>query len=392
MFTNILKSKTPLLFFFIALSIVLNGCLKEEKDDNNEDGAETQYLNGTTDAPLTLENIYEDPQKIDYYVDGSWTIDAAVTVEPGVRIVMMAGMRISVNANGSFNANGDLANKIYIVGEQDVSGYWEYLRFYNSNNPNNRLNHTVIQNGGGNSTRDAVVYVEGNSRLSVENTTVQSSAGYGLYVNHKDGVLPDFGNNIFTGCEKHPIGLASLSQTSYMDNNTQFTTDNTYNSIYVKGATSSTPYTVVNVSGPYLLNGNTTIDSDVEIEAGTDILFGPATRITVNSGGSLKAIGNSSERITIKGDQEVEGYWEYIRFYNSNNTNNNFQYVDVSHGGGNSTRDANIYLEGSSRFQMGNSSVNYSKGNGIEIASNATFVDDGNNSYTGNLLDDVLQN
>ncbi|MEX2590619.1 MAG: hypothetical protein WD334_10490 [Chitinophagales bacterium] len=389
MFKQVNKLNFILVICFSFL-LIFGACLKDDGEGNQDEGAETQYLSGTTDAPMTLENIYEDPQRIDYFVDGNWSIDAAVTVEPGVRIVMKSGMRIIIKAEGSLDASGTASKKIYFIGEQDVEGYWDYIRFDNSNNLNNRLIHTVISNGGGYQHTEAAVFLDGSSRLIMQNSEVTKSARFGLFVDDTDARLDDFENNTFTECGQHPIHLDALHQTDYMDANTDFSTGNTYNTISVDGATSSQPFTVRKVSGAYKLNGYSNIESDVVIEAGTEILMGAGARITVKSGASLKAIGSANNRINISGDQQSKGYWDYILFDNSNNTNNEFQYVDVSYGGGYQHREGAIYLDGSSLFKMGNSSVNYSARNGIHVESNADFDDsDGNNGFTGNDGDDI---
>lgn len=366
-------------------------CIFDEDNNNNNGngtgGDDTQTLSGTTDNPLTLENIYEDESKIDYIVDGTWWISAAVTVEPGVRIVIKSGGRIQIQSDGSLDATGTAAKPIHIVGEQNVEGFWDYMRYNGSNNPNNKLIYTYIHNGGGNSTYNAAVYLSGNSRLIMQNSSISKSDRYGLFVSSTDGRLIEFENNTFETCGLHPIKLRYLRQTDYIDFESQYN-NNTYNTIHVDGNTASVPFTVKKASVPYLVDGTNRIQAAAIIEPGVHIQFGAGARLQIDDTGSLTAVGTAGDRITIEGNQQVEGYWDYIRFNNSNNTDNNFQFCDVSHGGGNGTYNANIYLSSQSYFRMGNSSVNFSARDGIDGSSNATFVDDGNNTYQGNELDD----
>lgn len=106
---------------------------------------ELQNLAGNTGTPLTISDVYSDNTVYDYYIDGTWEINAAATIEPGVRIMMKSGAQVEVNENGSLTAIGTGANKIAFIGEQNVPGFWEYIRFDDSNNPSNELSHVVIK-------------------------------------------------------------------------------------------------------------------------------------------------------------------------------------------------------------------------------------------------------
>jgi len=74
-------------------------------------------------------------------------IDADVTIMPGANFIGQPNGGFEVNANGSLNAVGTVADKITFSGEQNVTGYWKGLRFL-SNNPSNVLTNTIISNGG----------------------------------------------------------------------------------------------------------------------------------------------------------------------------------------------------------------------------------------------------
>ncbi|MEX1191240.1 MAG: hypothetical protein WEA99_04650 [Brumimicrobium sp.] len=369
-------------------------CVYDGSGGNGEGNSEDPDYNltGTTNSSLNVNDIFENSSTVDYYVDGTWTIDAAVTIDPGVRILMKSGSRIRITDNGSLDANGTSSDKIYFIGDQDVEGFWDYIMFDGSNNPNNRLNHVVVKNGGGNSSRQANVYMRYGSRLILQNSTISKSEGNGLEVSSFDDKLIDFENNNFADNKFNPIKLNNWKQASEIDFATEFTDNNDNNSIYVGSGDVDQPITVNKVNGPFYATGSTSIDSDMEITEGVQILMGPGSTFHIKSTGSLKITGTASDRVVIEGDEQVEGRWDHILYDDSNSPNNSITYADISYGGGNSSRPANIYVRYSSQLSMGNSSCNYSAGDGVYGSSTITFNDLGGNTYTGNVGDDINLN
>jgi hypothetical protein len=383
------SSKLFLAFLFASLLIV-SACNPDDDDigDLPPTGDPTE-LSGNQNTPLLLENIYSDPTAVDYIVTGHFNINAAVEVEPGVNIMVVAGRRITVGSGGSFNAEGTAQMPIRIFGEQAVKGYWDYLRFDGSNNPSNRLIHVHFADGGGDSFRESMVYLNGNSQVTIQNSTFDNSARNGLQLNDTDCRIPDFSNNRFDNCDLYPISLRSLYQAGSLDGNTEFVGNNINNAITIAGSSISLPFSLAKLQGPLLLNGTTNVNADMSIVPGAIIHMGPGARINIGSTGSLNAIGTAGERITIRGAVQTEGYFDYVRFDNSNNPLNEFRFVDVSYGGGDSFRDAAVFVGGNALFTMGNSSVNYSARYGICGSSGFNFVNDGNNVFLGNQLGDI---
>lgn len=345
-------------------------------------------LAGTTGAPQVVSNILTSTTAFDYYVDGTWTIDAAVEIEPGVRIMMKANSKIRVTSNGSLNASGTSAVPIGFIAEQDVQGFWYNLEFDGSNNPNNQLKFVTVHGAGGQSTRPGSIYVRSNSRLVMQNSTVTQSERNGLEVNHNDGRLIDFENKTFTNCNLNAIKLASWTQAAEIDLGTDFSTNNTYNRVLVGNGVITTPIVVNRISGPFNAENVTNIDSDMTITAGTTILMGPGAGMRVTTTGSLAISGTASERVTITGGEQVEGYWGFIQYDGSVNNNNVIEYTDISYGGGSSTRPGNLYLRQNGQVSMGNSSSNYSQRWGVNGVNGTIFNDLGGNTYTGNLEGD----
>jgi len=107
------------------------------------------------------------------------------------------------------------------------------------------------------------------------------------------------------------------------------------------------------------------------------------------TGGSFNCVGTAADRIRFTGDSATPGSWEGIRYISSISTLNRFDYCDFSYGGSSSTYTGIITLWTTSYLRLGNSSVTNSAGHGLFNPNNAsTFVDDGNNSFSGNAMGD----
>lgn len=401
---------------FLVSSLLVVSCRKEgctdqnasnyDPDAENDDGSciydsngggnsnNTENLAGNTSSPETIIDVISDNTSYDYYVDGTWEINAEVTIEPGVRILMRSGAEIEVEENGSLIAIGTSSNKIAFIGEQSVPGYWDVIRFDGSNNPNNELTHVEVKYAGGDDyyLRNAGVYVRGGARLKMNNTSIEDCDRYGLKVNDSEGYLAEFSDNFITGSGWNPIFLHNLGQLENFSGNNMIVTDNTYNTIRVDGGNVNDPVDVPQVNGPIHMEGTTDINAAVSIAAGNYIQMGSAAQIEVNSNGSLSMVGTSSEQITVTGAQEVKGYWNCIRFDDSNNPSNEMQYVNISYGGGDDyyLLDASVYIKASGYLTMGNSSVTYSERDGVKVEDpNGTFIDEGTNTFSNNDGQDV---
>lgn len=377
-------------------------CIYDEDGNGNggsgSGGVDTEdpdyNLAGTTSTPTVIENVYDSDNLFDYYIDGTWTISGPVEIEPGVRILMKSGARVEVSENGSLSAVGTSADKIAFIGEESLEGYWDHIRFNQSNKTANELTHVEIKYGGGNSNsfRDASVFMNGNARLKMNNTLIEGSQRYGFKVRSSDGNLDEFSNNTISQGSSHPIYLNNLGQLENFAGNNDVSTGNAFNKILIAGNSVEFPKDIPFVNATVLLTGTSSVEAAVTIAAGNYFEMGSGARIDVKSGGSLAMIGTASEHITFTGEEQVAGYWDYIRFSDSQSPNNEMQYVDISYGGGNdnSYSNASVPINGSSYLKMGNSSVSYSERHGVKVrSSNGTFDDDGNNTFSNNGLDDI---
>lgn len=136
-------------------------------------------------------------KSLPYLLDGSLSIIADVTVEPGTSIFMGSGSNIKVNS-GSLNCVGTETEKIRFVSDNWTSGSWGYISFIASNTSNNRFEHCVISDGGSSNTYKGLVTLIDNSSCRIGNSEISGSAGYGVQNQGDRSDYIDDGNNTFS--------------------------------------------------------------------------------------------------------------------------------------------------------------------------------------------------
>ncbi|MDQ3190735.1 MAG: hypothetical protein M3Q58_04000 [Bacteroidota bacterium] len=336
-------------------------------------------INENITTPTTIDKAVR--------ICGNISVSAALTILPGVKVIMCAGSSLNIVETGSLSAIGTAAEPIIFKGAVATPGSWDYIKF-ESNNSLNQLKYVTIQDGGGNSSWNAAVYCYLNGRLKMSNTTISNSQRYGMLIYSETCTLDEFSNININNCSIGALNITA-KQMNAMEGNCTFT-GNGKNHIEVNGGTIEQSQNWKMTQPSYYISNSVYIKSSVTVEPGAKILMGPGKSIHVESSGSLKAIGTSTDPIVFTGEQNTKGYWGYILYNGSNNNNNEFQHVTTSYGGGDSSWNASIYLYLGARFKMGNSTVSNSQRWAIVNYDNqSTFIDDGNNSFSGNDLGNI---
>lgn len=339
-------------------------------------------LSGTETSAKTIVDQSSDPNVADYYIDGSWNLDASVIIEPGVRIEMRSNARIIVKSNGSLNATGLANNKIEFFGAQDVSGYWYNMEF-ESNNPNNKLIHCNISNGSKYySTRPGMIVVDGNSQVTIQNSNISKGSEFGLLTYGVDSKLPNFSSNNFSEFTKAPISLKSLSHTNFLDNSTNIASNNTVSRIYIYGGNVEENTSVPKMNVPYSIREAINFeDSHTIIEAGVELRMGADSRLFVENNGSLEFAGTAVDNCNVVGEVSSKGYW-YNLTVESNNPANKFSHTNFSDGRNYySSQPGLIRISSNALVNMDNCTLSNSPTAAVDGATTATFNDNGGNSW-----------
>lgn len=392
---NPLSIQSFVLIFITA--ILASGCAKQEgctdplatnfDPDAEEDDQSCVYDNppgvAGTDTitnhftqATTLSNIVADPEIADYYFCGNIEVQNEVVVEPGVRIVLCEGSRVNVNT-GSLTAEGTASEPIIFQGEAATPGYWDLIHF-DSNDPKNSFKNVAISDGGGESTyQHAMVFINNNNngQASFEEVTFSNSQSYGLYVEGATSTLAGFSSNTFSDNGSYGLRVKA-NHVAALDVNTNYNDGNAEDYILVDGGSVERASTWVATKTDYLVNDYTEINNDLTVSPGTNIKVGSGVRFDIIDGGSLNAVGTSSEPITFKGEVASTGHWDLLQF-DSNNPLNELRHVEISDGGGSSTyQHASIWVNDNNNGSLTiyNTTVSNSYGWGL-YAEGGTLLD-----------------
>ncbi len=137
-------------------------------------------------------------------------------------------------------------------------------------------------------------------------------------------------------------------------------------------------------SGNISVCDNITVSSALTIEEGTVISMCASTRIYVSASGSITAIGTANEPIIIAGETATQGFWGGIQI-DSNNPNNQFDYVTVRDGGSYWAYGyTNIQVENQAKFSITNSTISNSEQSGLYANESASITNFANNTFSNN--------
>ncbi|MEE9333917.1 MAG: hypothetical protein V3U65_07475 [Granulosicoccaceae bacterium] len=136
-------------------------------------------------------------------------------IGPGVTMIMDAGSAIRINNGGALSANGTATQPIVFTAQEPTPGYWEGIYFFFSPTVNNKLDHVVVEYGGGgtgnNSTTGNIALACNSSnpaRVQLSNVSSNFSLGWGLFIDD-NGCDVTIGVNVnYAGNAEGELNLA----------------------------------------------------------------------------------------------------------------------------------------------------------------------------------------
>ncbi len=349
-----------------------------------------------------LINILEDQTKIDYLVTKDILVKGNLTIAPSVTIAFESDKGLFVDATGSIIAVGALDGQIVFTGKTKTPGYWKGL-VINSNSLSNLLEKTTIEYGGSSAAQgldEAANLTIANSttgNLTLSNTNIQHSAGFGVVIASKSTLNFHLSNTINNN--QKPM-LLPASQLGILNGLIEFY-DNTTAPIWVQGDrvnNSETSYwssprsssSIPNYDIPYLVNGKIEIASGVIISEGVDLRFNDNAEIVVTPTGYLTANGTQQYPIKFQNLQDTPaGSWKGITI-KSNSTHNELTYVEIINAGNavmdGVTDSAAIAISGKNkaRLKISESRIIGSSGSGIFLENGAILDGSGFIKFIGN--------
>ncbi|PXF60373.1 MAG: hypothetical protein C4B58_00625 [Deltaproteobacteria bacterium] len=309
------------------------------------------------------------------FINGS----ATLTIDPGVQVRFNPNTYLQVGHYnpGTLVAEGTEGNEILFTGDSEHP--WYYINFSYLTGAGTNLSHAIIENGGGGG--NALVRVS-DSDVSIQNCTIQNSAGTGLRIDLN--ALPALADNNYVGNNSYPIYVHGALSVSAVDNTSTFS-GNGDNRVYYLGGTISSDTSIADPGIPYRVDQSVYINNNatLTIEPGVELRFDPNTLLQVGnySTGILIANGTEDNEILFTGDSEHP--WYYINFSNLTGAGTSLSHAIIENGGGGVSSLVYVY---DSDVTIQNCTIQNSAGSGLQLRSNAlpALADNnyvGNNSY-----------
>lgn len=329
---------------------------------------------GTTALPSTISVDLTLTEACGPYTANDVTVEAALTIKPGVKITFSGDGRLAVVGAGTITAIGTASKPIVFTGQQPLAGTWEGIEI--ATFADNELSYVKVSYGGEDGFANLVVGPTGKVKLTNSSFTDSITVGVRAL---NSGALPGFANNTFSGnatgaMDIVPDLMGSLDSASDYSGN-----DEDFINVYDGNVTIDSTWP--NTGGvPFRIN-------DIAVEAAITVAPGAAFAFTgdgilrVLASGSLKAVGTSAEHITFKGDNPGQGTWEGIEIL-SLSSDNIFEFVDVS--GGGEDGFANLVVRANSQIKLVNSSFTDSSSVGVRAENGSALPGFASNSFSGN--------
>ncbi len=356
---------------------------------------------------VNLDATWEDRgDGIDYILDCAITVNAKLTIKPGVTIQCKTNSGIIVETAGTLVAAGTAAAPISFAGDVAAAGVWKGI-YIRSSSVLNEISYCTVSHAGnssfdGSTGKMANIRVNLTARLKLTNSTISKSLKDGLLIDglDTDDVCPisNFSSNNFTDNLNYPISaIASLG--NLLDGNVSTYTGNTKNKILFRGGNLFGTHAWKKMAVPYFIENVVSIGYDIQngnltIEPGSTLQFANDAGLCTGdyaTGSWLKANGTASERIVFTGETALPGTWKGIAFQ-STNPNNQISYADISYGGSSSytgatQKKANLHAGAWSNgtFTIANSTISNSGAWGIWVTLGSPGVTvPGSVTYSGN--------
>ncbi|WP_435347467.1 hypothetical protein [Haloarchaeobius sp. HRN-SO-5] len=335
------------------------------------------------------------------------TVEGHLTVAPGATVEFGQSSRLSVedgSGTGRLTAVGltddEERRPITFTGEQKTRGYWNGIRFDETDRTENQLRNCVVEYGGGDaytwSNAAANVVLSRGSRLRVDGSTVRESGSYGVAVTG-DSTVDSFTTNTVTRNRDGAAKAAAPSAHYFSDTSTY--TGNDRDVLLVTSGTVRDGRRVTwdAIDVPYRVASDDTVSVQgrLTVDPGTTVEFGQNADLEAVAGsgvGSITAVGESDALITFTGEQKTAGYWNGLRFDETSRTENRLHHCVVEYGGREqhvwADAAANVAVSRGSRLSLQDSTVRDSVAYGVSVTSDST-LDAAGNTYANNPLGDI---
>ncbi|MFP4555445.1 MAG: hypothetical protein ACLFNU_01130 [Bacteroidales bacterium] len=375
---------------FLSLSLIISMALLMlscETDDILGLEENMQTLSGSYDDELILKNIFDDPAKVDYTVSGDMVVNDKLIIEAGVRIEFEEDLELQISADGVIIAEGTESDMItFTTANSEAGKYWKGLRI-KSSDQRNMLEHVKIEFAGNSNmnlgpyssqNRQTNVGVDDDAALTILNSHISDSKGYGLFVR---GTLVEHHNNTYSS-------NASGTLSTHIQNAGEIDQESVYSGngydgpeIYGGVLQQEIQWSKLSQDAAYKIISDIEIEAALYITEGVNLEFDEDVLIEIKegSGGSINdgyidVSGTESNPVVfttlnLAGGQHWKGI--YVKTTDARNKMNN---VIVEYAGNSNisigpyssqNRSTNIGIDSQASLEVANAVIRNSKGWGL---------------------------
>lgn len=308
---------------------------------------------------------------VDYIIEGYCYIEgnALLTIEPGTTI-MFTGSNgtIVVEENAGLRMVGTSDKPITLTGPTNNQnpGAWRSVEVKSKRN-DNQFEYVNFINGG---SSNEVVYVEG--KLSMKHCSIVNSASNGAALGW-DGVFTAFENNAIQKCAGYPITLNAHFKVNCLGTGNTYT-NNTKNMIIIDDYwfdEANATITFTNQAIPYYLPNGIHVggNSIMKVNAGVEFVMAYGKEVAVDDDALIQVEGTSSQKVSFRGLNNENGYWEGLDIDAERSTNGGsyLNYCQIFNAGMDYD-DAALSTDEDTRLVLNNVTFNGSNGYGLEIS------------------------
>jgi|GEM_PF-458649 len=318
----------------------------------------------SVEGPLVLDRpCYRVPDGLIVRENGQLTIAAGTVLKFG------STEGLEVLTGGSLTARGTAAAPIVFSGIDPTPGFWSGVEFSRSNSTRNVLENVVIEYAGSSvdGALEVLSFTSSITRLAVDGAVLRRSAGHGFRVG-ADAFRGALSNIVST--ENAIAGLVGPEVAALLGSGGRYT-GNADDVIEIAESENIDAATVWPSTGVPWRMDRLTVNAPLEMAAGTTVQFRSEGGLSIESTGSLRAIGTASAPILFTGVDNTPGFWDGVRFSFSNSTNNRLEHVTVEYAGGAGNLDGGIVSRtfSSSQGRLGLSDVTsrFNEGPGVRL-------------------------
>jgi hypothetical protein len=256
-------------------------------------------------------------------------LTARLDIDAGTEIRLENAIEVQVDGSLVTHGTSDEPVTFTSAKSSPMAGDWPGIEFEANSSSDSLLEHTLIEYAGA----EAISVLNG-ATVSLIDTTIRAPLGIGVVFD--DGAIisgfdnvtvEDAGDSAFQVCSDQVTLLDALTSTGSVRDEIK---------VWQNGIT--TPSTWKNHGIPYrVVSGETNvapIQAELTIEAGVTILMDPSQGWTVNTGGSLKAMGTMADPIVIKSSSPSPGMgaWNRITVAQTASTDSSLAWTTISDG------------------------------------------------------------